>query len=86
MIRKSVNPTKIKKLSEVMGMIEKWEACVRRLKTDFNEDLSNSLKTGILMEMMPSDVAEHMTQKVEDDDKYEDVKEMVLRYVETKAG
>ena len=85
MIRKSVNPPKIKKLSEVMGMIEKWEICVRRLLVDFKEELSHGLKIGILLEMMPGDVAEHLSQKVADDDKYENVKEMVLRYVEMKA-
>ena len=85
MIREGVNPTKIKNLSEVMGAIEKWEINVRRLQTDFKEELSNGLKTGILLEMLPVDVAEHMAQKVADDDKYEEVKEQVLRYVETKA-
>ena len=85
LIRKGVNPPKIKKLSEVMGAIEKWEINVRRLQTDFKEEMSNGLKTGILLEMLPVDVAEHMAQKVADDDKYEEVKEQVLRYVETKA-
>ena len=85
LIRKGVNPPKIKKLSEVMGAIEKWEINVRRLQTDFKEELSNGLKTGIPLEMLPVDVAEHMAQKVADDDKYEEVKEQVLRYVETKA-
>jgi hypothetical protein len=85
MIRRSVNPSKIKKLSEVMGMIEKWETNLRRLQADFKEELSNGLRTGILLEMMPGDVAEHLSQKVNDDDKYEDVKEMVLRYIETRA-
>ena len=37
------------------------------------------------VEMMPSDVAEHLSQKISDGDQYEDVKEMILRYVETKA-
>ena len=85
MIRRSVNPTKVKKLGDVMGMIEKWENNLRRLQADFKEELSNGLRTGILLEMMPGDVAEHLSQKVNDDDKYEDVKEMVLRYIETRA-
>ena len=30
----------------------------------FKEELSNGLKSGILVEVMPSDVAEHLSQKV----------------------
>ena len=85
LIRRSVNPARVKKLSDVMGSIERWETNLRRLHADFREELSNGLRTGILLEMMPGDVSEHLSQKVKDDDKYEDVKELVLRYVETKA-
>ena len=85
MIRKSVNPAKIKKMTDVLGMIERRAINVRQLSVDFKEELSNGLKTGILLEMMPGDLAEHLSQKIGDDDKYEDVKEMVLRYVEAKA-
>ena len=35
--------------------------------------------------MMPSDVAEYLSQKISDSDQYEEVKEMILRYVEMKA-
>jgi hypothetical protein len=67
MIRKSVNPAKVNKLSDVMAAIETWEMCLRRLKVDFNEELSNGLKTGILLDMLPSVVAEHLSQKIGDD-------------------
>ena len=85
LIRKCVNPPRVKKLNEVTGMVEKWEMNTRRLETDFKEELSSGLKSGILVEMMPSDVAEHLSQKISDGDQYEDVKEMISRYVETKA-
>ena len=83
--RRCVNPPKVKKLSEAPGMIEKWESDMRRLKTDYNEELSDGLKCGILLEMVPNHVAEFMTQRMEEDDTYLDTKETVLRYVETKA-
>ena len=58
---------------------------IRRLKADFKEVFSNGLKSGILVEMMPRDVAEYLGQKISDSDQYEEVKEMILRYVEMKA-
>jgi hypothetical protein len=85
LLRKGVNPPKVKKLSELLGSIEKWEIHVQRLKTDFKEELSDGLKVGILLEMLPSDVSDHLAQKIADDDNYTDVKEMVLRYVENKS-
>jgi hypothetical protein len=85
LLRKGVNPPKVKKLSEVLGAIEKWEIHVQRLKADFKEELSDGLKVGILLEMIPQDVSDHLAQKIADDDTYIDVKEMVLRYVENKS-
>jgi hypothetical protein len=85
LLRKGVNPPKVKKLSEVLGSIEKWEIHVQRLKADFKEELSDGLKVGILLEMIPPDVSDHLAQKIADDDTYADVKEMVLRYVENKS-
>ena len=41
--------------------------------------------SGILVEMMPSNVAEYLSQKISDSNEYEDVKDMILRYVEMKA-
>ena len=35
--------------------------------------------------MMPSDVAEYLSQKISDSDQYEEAEEMILRYVEMKA-
>ena len=37
------------------------------------------------MEMIPSDVAEYLSQKISDSDQNEEVKEMILRFVEMKA-
>ena len=83
--RRCVSPPKVKKLAEAPGMIEKWEADVRRLQVEYQERLTDGLKSGILLEMVPPQVTEFMTQRMGEDDSYEDAKEAVLRYVETKA-
>ena len=58
-----VNPTRVKKLNVVTGMLEKWEMNTRRSEADFKEELSNELKTCILVEMMPSEVAEYLSRQ-----------------------
>ena len=83
--RRCVNPAKVKKLPETPGMIEKWEADIRRLKAEYDEELSDGLKCGILLEIVPNQVTEFMTQRMEESDTYHDTKEAVLRYVEAKA-
>ena len=75
----------MKKLSDTPGMVEKWEADMRRLEAEYGEKLSDGLKCGILLEMVPIQIGEFITQRVLDEDTYEDTKETVLRYVETKA-
>lgn len=82
--RKCVNPPRVKKLSEAMSMVEKWESNMRRLTTDYKETMSDGLKAGILLEMMPSAVTEIMTQRIKEGDSYATVKESLLRYIETK--
>ena len=59
-------------------MVEEWEMNTRRLEADFKEELSSGLKSGILNEMMPDDVAEHLSQKITDGGQYEVVKKMIL--------
>ena len=85
LLRKCVNPPRIKKLTDAPAFIEKWENDVRRLRADYQEGLSDGVKCGILLEMVPSNVTEFMTQRMGEEDTYEDTKEMVLRYVQTKA-
>jgi hypothetical protein len=85
LLRKGVNPLKVKKLSEVLGSIKKWELHVQRLKADFKAELSDGLKVGILLEMLPLEVSDHLAHKIDDNDTYVDVKKMVLRYVENKS-
>lgn len=81
-----MSPHQIKKLSEVTAQVEKWEINVRRLASEYQEELSGGLKTGILIEMVPAEVADYLGAKLEDEDTYDDVKEHVLRYVETMGG
>ena len=75
----------MKKLNEVTGMVEKWEMNTRRLEADFKEVFSNGLKSGFPVEIMPSDVAGYLSQKISDSDQHEEVKQMTLSFVDMKA-
>ena len=46
LIRRCVNPMRVKKLNEVTGMVERWEMNIRRLEADFKEVFSNGLTSG----------------------------------------
>ena len=84
MTRKVVNPGKIKKLSEATNAVEKWEGDLTRLKRDFGIDIEDDLKTAVMLEMMPQTITEIMVQRIKADDEYKDVKENLMRYVETR--
>ena len=47
-------------------MVEKWEMSTRRLEADVKQ--SSGLKSGMLVETMPSDVVEHLCQEIHDRD------------------
>ena len=49
MIRKVVNPGRVKKLSEVMSAIEKWEVTQLQLQKQYAINLDGDLLTGILL-------------------------------------
>ena len=57
---------------------------MRRLEVEYKEHMSDGLKAGILLEMMPGSVTEVMTQRIKEEDSYQTVKECLLRFVETK--
>ena len=58
LIRKMVSPPKIKLLKDVSKTIESWEDTIRILKRDYKEDLPEGLRIGILLEMLPTKLAE----------------------------
>lgn len=85
MLRRCVNPSQINKIVDDMRQFEKWELNVRHLQSDHQEVLSVGLEAGILVEMATQKMKDHLSTKTKDDDTYEDVKSIVLRFMEAKA-
>ena len=90
LIRKVVNPTKVKHLKDVNKMIENWEETIRILTTEYDEEkLSEGLKMGILLEMVPTQLTEMLMSMLpdpkKDDDAYAKTKELIMQMVEHKT-
>ena len=90
LIRRVINPGKVKQLVDLPSAIDKWESSVRRLSSDFNIKILDDpncdvIKIGILAEMLPVGVSEVMTQKLCDDVKsYKEAKDVIARFMAFK--
>ena len=49
MLRKVVNPGKVKKLNEILPNMEKWELNILKLKQECQVDISSDLRMAILL-------------------------------------
>ena len=78
-----INPGRTKKLTDIPMAIAKWESQVRFLASEFNENLSDGIKVGILLNMVPDDITKTLTQILANDDlEYQKVKDKILMYVQ----
>ena len=82
--RRAINPGKVKKLSEALSAVEKWEQDVVRLRLDYGLTLGDDLQTAVLLEMMPVSVTEMMVQRITPKQPFKEVKDLLLRYIETR--
>ena len=79
-----VSPQKIKKGNKVLEMIERWEAKLLILERDFNEKLSDRMKAGVLLNMMPEDLQNSLTQQADKLEDFKVTKERVVSIMEAK--
>ena len=59
---KTMLPGKIKKGEDVQAKINQWEGYVNALQRDYKETVSDMMKIGILIHMMPDDLQDHILQ------------------------
>lgn len=83
-VRQVVAPGKIKKIDDTRSSIEKWGHTVNRLSGDFDINLPEQLRVGIIIEMMPSAISDLATQTLVDKEPYPSVKDKILRFVESR--
>lgn len=83
---KVVNPSKMKDETEIVGAINSWEAEVLALKKRLDEKVSESMKTAILIAILPKDLQDNLYERghVTEYLTYEAVRELVIRISNNK--
>ena len=81
---KVVVPGKAKKGEDVQTRINKWEGHLNALKRDYNENVSDMMKIGILINMMPDDLQDHVLQHADRLREYKLVKEKVVTLTDAR--
>ena len=81
-----VSPQKITKGNKVLEMVERWEAKVLALERDFNEKLSDKMKTGVLLNVVPGDLQNSLIQQADKLENFKMTKERVVSTMETERA
>ena len=82
---KDMMPPKIGKQQDVHGMVNKWEGLVHVLERDYKENISDMMKIGILIHMMPEELQDSILQHTDKIKEYKLVKEKAVNLVDARA-
>ena len=77
-------PGKLKKNEDVGTAIARWESKLVALERDYRERVSERMKVGILISMVPDDLQEMLLQQAEHFTEYKVAREKVLTLVDTR--
>lgn len=67
-----LSPEKTKNFKNVQGHIEKWEAKVLFFLRDFREELSERMKSAMLISTLPDEIRNAVLQQLQQPDKFEE--------------
>ena len=81
-----VAPARSQEMRNVPADLDRWETKVHMLKRDFGKDLSDRMKSAILISFLPVDVRDALLQQAEKFEKFEVAKERVASIVESKMA
>ena len=82
---KTMVPGKLKKNEDFNVAISRWEARVNTLARDYNEKISEMMKIGILISMVPDDLQEMLLQQADNLKDYRAAKYKVTNLVDARA-
>ena len=83
MLKVTMQP-KIDKQQDVHGMENKWEGLVHVLERDCKENISDMMKIGILIHMMPEELQDSILQHADKIKEYKLVKEKAVNLVDAR--
>lgn len=79
-----INPGRVQKGQDVQVTINKWEGQVAVLERDYREDISDRMKIGILIRMMPEDLQDIILQHADRLQDYKLVKEKAVHLIDAR--
>ena len=82
----AVSPGRAKKLEEIAGHIDRWEAKVLALSRDFEEKLSDKMRAAILVSMLPPGLQQTLVQQADKLSDYKYTKDRIISIVESKLA
>lgn len=85
LMAKVTNPGRIKKGQNLATHIAKWETQVNHLERDYSEKVSERMRIGILISMVPEDLQEILLQQVDDSTEYRTARDRMIMLVDARA-
>ena len=86
LLMQTVNPLRANELSEVDGVVSKWEESTNMLSAQFGETLSDKMQMAIFTNMMPSVIQDYIYTHVDKKTSYEEMKDKVKAMVSNKLA
>ena len=81
---KVMNPGKILKGRDIQACINKWEGYMNTLERDYKETISNRMRIGILVRMMPDDMQDVILQHADRLVEYKQVREKAIGLIDAR--
>ena len=82
---KVTNPGRIKKGQNIATHIARWETQVNHLERDYSEKVSERMRIGILISMVPEDLQEILLQQVDESTEYRTARDRMIMLVDARA-
>jgi len=84
LLTKVVNPGRLKNYGDVESGIALWQEKVELLQSQFKEELSDRMKSAILLNAMPTGLQDQVLQHMKADAGYVDIRDLIRRFAARK--
>ena len=82
---KVTGPGKAKKGEDLSAVIARWETRANLLERDYGEKLSERMRVGILIQMVPDDMQEMILQHLDDATEYKPARDKILALMDARG-
>ena len=82
---KVINLGRIKKGQNIATHIARWETQVNHLERDYSEKVSEGIRIGISISMVPEDLQEILLQQVDESTEYRTARDRMIMLVDARA-